>query len=98
VFEVCCGRYDVFSLSWTWDCAGSCIAGREYKCDEKADCPSGQICCGSYAAFSTTINGSDCRTSCGGDAQLCTTNAECGAKTCTPQKAPDAAQTIGVCK
>jgi hypothetical protein len=96
--EVCCGRYDVFSLSWTWDCAGSCIAGREYKCDEKADCPSGQICCGTYVAFTTTINGSDCRTSCGGDAQLCTTNAECGAKTCTPQKAPDAAQTIGVCK
>lgn len=96
--DVCCGRYDVFSLSWTWDCAGSCVAGREYKCDEKADCPSGQICCGSYAAFSTTINGSDCRASCGGDAQLCTTNAECGAKTCTPQKAPDAAQTIGVCK
>ncbi|MGZ3420567.1 MAG: hypothetical protein ACXWUG_07630 [Polyangiales bacterium] len=97
--DYCCGTYDLFSLSWKWDCSGSCIAGRDYKCDEKADCGSGKICCAKVSLIGSTIQGSDCRSSCGSDPQLCMTTTECaGGKTCTPQKAPDSPQTIGVCK
>lgn len=96
--DVCCGRVSLLPpFDWSWSCAGSCIAGRGYDCDEAADCSGGKICCASTAPFSSTINGSSCASSCGG-AQLCMTDAECGGKSCVPQKAPDGSQTIGVCK
>ena len=96
--QVCCGRYDVFSLKWGYKCDTSCIAARGFDCDETADCP-GKICCADTIPFTSTINGSTCRSSCGGDPQLCMKDADCGgAKKCSPEKAPDLGITIGVCK
>lgn len=94
--QVCCGRYDVLSLKWGYKCDSSCIAARGFDCDETADCP-GKVCCADYVPFTSTINGSTCRSSCDG-AQLCMSDAECGAKKCTPFKAPDLGITLGSCK
>lgn len=94
--QVCCGRYDVLSLKWGYKCDTSCIAARGFDCDETADCP-GKICCADYVPFTSTINGSTCRSSCDG-AQLCMSDADCGAKKCTPFKAPDLGITLGSCK
>jgi len=96
--QVCCGRFDVLAFKWGYKCDTSCIAARGFDCDETADCP-GKVCCADTPPFSSSIQGSTCRTSCGGDPQLCMKDADCGgAKKCSPEKAPDLGITIGVCK
>jgi len=99
--KFCCGA-PKFSGGYDWQCTDNCgffgIGSLDYACDEKADCGSGQVCCVSLQPFSTTWAGSSCRASCGSDPQLCTTNAECGGKTCTLTKVASATFSYGVCK
>lgn len=63
--------------------SGSTCGANALHCDEKADCPAGQVCCLIAKSFSNAD--ARCQTSCSGGLfaiQLCKTNAEClgGAK------------------
>lgn len=93
--EVCCN-------SGGYKCASSCgtfgLGG--YKCDEKADCPGGQVCCADITPFIGTWNGSYCALAgtCW-TAELCMKNSDCsGSKVCTPIKPSGVPYTLGYCK
>ncbi len=94
--DVCC------KTSSGYSCAGSCgtfgLGG--YKCDEKSDCPGGQVCCADITPFIGTWNGSYCAlTGTCFTAELCMKNADCsGSKVCTPIKPSGVPYTLGYCK
>ncbi|MBI2393766.1 MAG: hypothetical protein HYV09_29615 [Deltaproteobacteria bacterium] len=97
----CCGAWTFSGISW--QCSDNCglfgVGALDYACDEKADCDSGKVCCVKIAAIGGGWDGSDCRSSCGSDPQLCAFTAECPAgKTCQAVKPPSAPFTYGQCK
>jgi len=57
---------------------GNCAKTTMLLCDERADCATGQVCC-----LTETSDGTRCDTACGTRDQICMTDAECGARTCT---------------
>lgn len=73
--QVCC-----IALDGTETCAASggaapCGAAIERACDDRTDCPSGQICCATLGALYV---GSTCAATCAGAArQLCKSTSEC---------------------
>jgi hypothetical protein len=79
--QICCG------VSGAYACKTSCASwDKDYRCDEKADCGSGEVCCakeflGSYEG-SQCLNKDYCY-----NTRFCMTHAECGTgKTCVPFK------------
>jgi hypothetical protein len=82
----CCAGYGAPSFSCKNDntfLAGACAGGDAHAlfCDEKADCPSGQICCDQPDGIGTVAQ---CSTTCGGGKVLCKTDKDCPTgKTCT---------------
>ncbi len=94
----CCGRARWDFSGYDWTCEDTYCAQRDFICDEKADCTSGNKCCAIYPFGGSEIRGSECKSDCGSNAQLCMTNAECAPKTCVARKVPDGPQTIGVCQ
>jgi hypothetical protein len=62
---------------------GCVTIGRPLRCDDAADCDSGDVCCGTFTL------GTTCASSCGdAQLQLCRTDRECrrgsGSGTCSP--------------
>ena len=96
--KICCGRYAIPAFKWTVACESGCLGGRGFDCDETADC-SGKICCANTPPFSSSIEGSSCRSDCGGDPQLCMKDSDCTSpKKCVPIKTPDLGTAVGSCK
>jgi hypothetical protein len=92
--EVCC------NTSSGWKCTTTCgtLGLGGYKCDEKADCPSGQVCCADITPFIGTWNGTYCTVRCF-TAEMCMASSDCpSGKTCTPVKPTGAPYTMGYCK
>lgn len=98
--KYCCGAPKLTG-GYDWQCVDNCgffgVGAIDYACDEKADCSGSQVCCVN-TALSAWV-GSGCRSSCGGDPQLCLTNAECPTgKTCTPTSVPSSSFSFATCK
>jgi hypothetical protein len=55
--------------------------GPEVRCDEKADCPMGEICCFNSNNGSASLS-TRCGQTCGTATQVCKTDQECGGGTC----------------
>ncbi len=97
----CCGSLS-FS-GWSYSCASSCSGGqRVFACNERADCPSGQVCCANHVILGSALTDSSCHNSCGGfspPVQLCMTKDDCPTgKSCSPASTDAAgSQTIGAC-
>lgn len=88
-------------------CANDAGFGAIWECDEKNDCPAGQVCCLSDTPivdntcatkyFSTRTTGSACKANCGaGEATVCGTQADCTAGTCVGARIKG--KNVGFCK
>jgi hypothetical protein len=99
--KVCAAGQDCCGTSGGFECASSCSTfASKFRCDEKTDCPSGQICCAEVTPFVGSWYGTICRSPewCG-TAQVCTSSAQCSSgKVCTPIKPSGAPTTMGYCK
>lgn len=69
----------------------------DWQCEDPIDCPKGQQCCGSgklvinanpmCANYASGFHGTHCAAQCAGnEITMCTSNGECGGKTCVPFK------------
>jgi hypothetical protein len=82
----CCAGYGAPSFSCKNDnsfLAGACSGGAAHAlfCDEKADCPTGQVCCDQPDGIGTLAQ---CASTRGGGKVLCKTDKDCPTgKTCT---------------
>lgn len=100
--KYCCGA-PKFSGGYDWQCVDNCglfgIGVLDYSCDEKADCSGGKLCCVNISGITGNWQGSECRSGCGSDPQLCLTNAECPTgKTCSPSSVFGAPFSYATCK
>lgn len=72
------------------DAIVQCATGRTLACDDKADCPSGQVCCGSLDN-TTGFDGVSCRATC----DLTPNPAFTNVRFCDPFAATDECTSIG---
>jgi hypothetical protein len=66
----CCVRKDDFrDNALSFECAGTgiaaCAGGLAVRCDDRSDCPGGQVCCGSFDQ-NFGYKSVQCQTSCNG--------------------------------
>jgi hypothetical protein len=101
---MCCARWSSNGgaggdLNKTFECVsngiGSCAGGQSISCDDRSDCPSGQVCCGAFDQ-NQGYRAVQCATSCNASpipgltpVRFCDPNApvdECASigKTCEP--------------
>jgi hypothetical protein len=73
--EACCDQPDASTCQSA--ASVNCNAGLIARCDESANCVTGQVCC--VTNMSASALETQCRSSCqGGDPQSCRTDGECG--------------------
>lgn len=95
--QICCAQGDPGNRSFECVAGGiaACAVGTAIRCDDRTDCPSGQVCCGFFSQ-NAGYRGVACQTSCNSSpipntttVRFCDPNAphdECAeiGKVCTP--------------
>lgn len=92
----CCEGSGAGSTSSCVAAGTACATGdTDWQCEDPADCPTGTVCCGTgtlvvnsdpmCANYASHFTGTNCAASCAaGEITMCTSDGECGGKTCVP--------------